>query len=232
MIPPPPCLTVCWTETSFNDFGSLDQNHVLPSELKRLIFVSSEKITLSQSSAVQSECDFANSKRALMFFVERRVSFSFRPISVLFFSMFLKLFLRWQWHQIFSWILLTTERLLHIFLLSFVSSKNFHLFLKEVLAFPLCHLTWSWNSLSALQLLFWEYWAELRCFVDSFLFQAMFLCSFCLVLWFYPWSAFQNDKSHAAREMKFLKCEFNLNRAYLSSEYCSIKTPVGVHEWR
>src|SRR5215203_5717831 len=54
---------------------SLVHAHLLPSDPNLLIFVSSEKITLFQSSTVQSLCAFANDNRSFRFFLRLLVFF-------------------------------------------------------------------------------------------------------------------------------------------------------------
>jgi hypothetical protein len=72
MIDPPPCFTVPYICEL--DWPSQTQHQDRPSELKRLILLSSEKMTLSQSLRIQCQCLFAKSRGSLMYYC---ISFGF-----------------------------------------------------------------------------------------------------------------------------------------------------------
>src|SRR5271169_306838 len=74
---PPPCLTVCDTVRGSWRLVSRTQHQERPSELKRLILVSSDQITRSQSAIVQCWCLFAKTNRSLIFFRESNGLVSF-----------------------------------------------------------------------------------------------------------------------------------------------------------
>ena len=74
---PPPPFTVGFTLRGCRDSPALDQVHLCPSEPNLLIFVSSEKMTRFQSSAVQSLWDFAKARRSLRFLAEMAGFFFF-----------------------------------------------------------------------------------------------------------------------------------------------------------
>ena len=77
IILPLPCITVWETVQDESCYESRIQHQDIPSEQKRLILDSSEKITQLQSFIVQCWCAIANSKRSLIFFLESWGFFSF-----------------------------------------------------------------------------------------------------------------------------------------------------------
>ena len=70
MMEPPPCFTVCLMCLSCWLSAPLDQHQERPSEQKRLIFVSSDKMTCSQSATVQSLYFLANASLAATFLAD------------------------------------------------------------------------------------------------------------------------------------------------------------------
>ena len=63
IIPPPPCLTVDWTQFSLSSSPAIFLTYTLPSLLSRRNLDSLLKITRDHWSTVQSLCDCANCKR-------------------------------------------------------------------------------------------------------------------------------------------------------------------------
>ena len=72
---PPPNLTIPCTSLSVNPSSGFFHTHFFPSDLKQLILVSSDHITLFQSSTVQSLCASAKSILSLLCFLERKGCF-------------------------------------------------------------------------------------------------------------------------------------------------------------
>ena len=82
MIPPPPCFTVGWLQSSINSSPAILLTYTLPSLLCKRSLDSSLKMTWDHCSAVQSLWVRANSRQACLCHDVRRGFFlGFRPMS-------------------------------------------------------------------------------------------------------------------------------------------------------